>query len=455
VYSDSERHLFDDTGFIWRPRWFLINRFLAAGGVFAALASAKYVFRVETIRYSAILYLAAFLLTVNVIYCAWYRSNFPNGKDFPELNRKQLTLFTLVQVNVDLVILTLMLHFSGGATNPFSFYYFFHTILSSILLPTRLAYGEACTTALLFCTMTVLEGAGILRHYDLVPFGIHQHPVFIAGVCAAFSSALLIAVYMAASIMNRLRARQADLERSLEETARLESEKSHFMNVVAHDLKSPVASIETMVTSILSVYGREISPKALKALERIPVRTQELLRFIRELLDYSKIERLDGTQFPFVPVDLESIIARLTDVHLQTARNKKISLRVNAASGVPAIAGNPELLGHAAENLITNALRYTPEGGTVVIDIRSERDTVILEVSDTGIGIPENDIPHIFDDFFRAGNARKFTSGGTGLGLAIARGIVERHGGAIGVRSRLGEGTVFTVSFPRTLSKLS
>ncbi|MHB9027903.1 MAG: sensor histidine kinase [Candidatus Latescibacterota bacterium] len=455
MYTDSERRLFGDAGFIWRPRWFLINRFLAAAGVFAALAVAKYVFHIETIRYSAILYLAGLLLTVNIAYCAWYRSNSPNGKHSHGLNRNRLILFTMAQVNVDLIILTLMLHFSGGATNPFSFYYFFHTILSSILLPARLAYLEAFTAALLFCVMTVSEGTGILRHYDLVVSGIHQHPVFIAGVCTALSSALLIAVYMAAAIMNRLRARQAELVRALEETARLENEKSHFMNVVAHDLKSPVASIETMVTSILSVYGGELSPKARQVLERIPVRTQELLRFIRELLDYSKIEHYDGKQFPFEPVDLESVISGATDLHLQPARIKNISLRVNSASGVPPVAGNPELLGHAAENLISNALRYTPEGGEVTVDIRSEKNAVILEVADTGIGIPEDDIPHIFDDFFRAGNARKFTSGGTGLGLSITRGIVEKHGGTIVVRSRPGEGTVFTVKLPPAPSNLS
>jgi len=115
------------------------------------------------------------------------------------------------------------------------------------------------------------------------------------------------------------------------------------------------------------------------------------------------------------------------------------------------VRGNRNLLEHIAANLVSNAIRYTREEGSVTIDLHSTDGWIAFDVSDTGIGIPAVDIPHVFDDFFRAANARKFNATGTGLGLSITRGIVERHGGSIAVRSTPGEGTVFTVKIPQAM----
>ena len=127
---------------------------------------------------------------------------------------------------MDLLLLTLMLHFSGGATNPFIFYYFFHPLLSSILLSKKAAYVEAFVAAGMFCTMTIFEGYGILSHYNLFSPAYYSQPIFMAGIITAVTSALFIAVYMATSIMDRLRLHQRELEIALDELKRLETEKS-------------------------------------------------------------------------------------------------------------------------------------------------------------------------------------------------------------------------------------
>jgi signal transduction histidine kinase len=267
-------------------------------------------------------------------------------------------------------------------------------------------------------------------------------------MCAALSSALFIAVYMASSIMERLRVQRETLERALAETERLESEKSRFMNVVAHDLKSPLASIETMVSSALAVYGDRIPPKVREMMERIPVRTGELLKFIRELLDYSQIRSADLLEVQFEPLDLLPVLREVVDIQGSIARNRNITLSFNAARGVPPVMGNREYLKRVAANLISNAVRYTPENGSVTVTLSPVDKGAVLTVADTGIGIPADDLSRIFTDFFRAGNARKFSPSGTGLGLSIARSIVEMHGGAISVSSTVGAGTTFTVRLP-------
>ena len=219
------------------------------------------------------------LLATNLAYLGYYRLRLKDTTCDDSTSNRRLSRFIVAQINSDLILLTCMLHFSGGATNPFILYYFFHTILSSILLSRRGAYIEAGIASLLFSGMTFLEGVGLLHHYPL--FGPHYfaETPFMVAMIFAVSSALLIAVYMATSIMDRLRKHQSDLEHTLEEVRRLEEEKSSFLDVVAHDLKGPLAAIETMVTSTLMVHGDTMTPVVKQMLERIPRRTRDLGRF--------------------------------------------------------------------------------------------------------------------------------------------------------------------------------
>lgn len=432
---------------IFRPAWFLLNRFVAVVGVACAIPAARYVFGIKDIRYDALWLLTALLLASNLAYCAYHvYGSRAVGDD--SAARGRLIAFIAVQITTDLALLTLMLHFSGGATNPFVLYYFFHTMLASILLTKPLAYLEAACAASLFVAMTVLEGKGVVPHYHLVRPDTHDDPVFIAGISVAFVSALFIAVYMAESIMDRLRSRQDELERSLRETARLEAEKSRFLDVVAHDLKSPLAAIETMVTSILAVHGGDMTPKVREVMERIPARTRESIAFIRELLDFSRARNFDAIRAEFGPVDIASLSRDSVALFSDEAAAKNIELVFQAEAGSLPVRGDRDMLARMIGNLVSNAVRYTPDGGRVTVIAAARGGDAVVEVRDTGIGIPEEDIRHVFGDFFRARNARQFTRTGTGLGLSIVRSAAEAHGGSVDVESGVGSGTVFTVRIP-------
>jgi len=293
--------------------------------------------------------------------------------------------------------------------------------------------------------MTLLEGFRIVKHYNLVCLDYHEQAIFVTGMCFAVTSALFIAVYMATSMMDILRMRQDELEQALEETERLEAEKSQFLDIVVHDLKSPLAAIETMITSNLAVYGDKIPPKVKQVMERIPIRTSTLLKFIQELLDLSRIEKIDQVHMNFKPLNFLPIVTATVEMYMKQALEKNIQITLNSDPDIPPIVGNKDHLERMIANLISNAITYTQENGSVNIKITSENDEVILTVADTGIGISEDALPHIFSEFFRADNARKILSSGTGLGLSITKAIVEKHGGTISVKSAEGEGTVFTV----------
>jgi two-component system, OmpR family, phosphate regulon sensor histidine kinase PhoR len=434
--------------FLWSPRWFLLIRLFGVVAVAWAIFMSYSIFDIQTPHYFALWILSALLLMTNILYFTYCRASYlsEDSKD-PNIFRR-LQIFTIFQINSDLIILTFLLHYSGGATNPFILYYFFHVILSSILLSKTTAYMEACCATLMFNTMAILEGLGIVPHYTIFSTEVHSNVTFILGICFAFTSAIFLAVYMATSVVERLRQHERELEVALEEKARLEEEKARFLDIVVHDLKGPLASIETMVTSSLAVYGNEIPPKVKNIIERIPARTQSLLRFIKELLDFSQMQNTKHQHMVFETVNFNEVVAVSVDMQLNTASNKNIDISLIPASHPLTISGNMTLLEHMVTNLVSNAIQYTPENGSVSITVSSEKDDIVLRVADTGIGIPEKDIPNIFNDFFRAVNSRKFSSSGSGLGLSITREIAENHGGSISFTTQEGEGTVFTVRLP-------
>lgn len=434
--------------FIWRPKWFLSTRFLAVLGVMFAISASRLVFHITTFNYRALWILTALLLIINIIYVFYYRSGYFSRYGDKEVFARRLVRFTTVQINVDLLILTLMLHFSGGATNPFCFYYIFHVILSSILLSKRAAYIEAFVAAAMFGTITILEGYGIIPHYYLFNPRQYSIGIFMITMIIAEATTLFISVYMATTIMSRVRQYQLELVKALDELRQLELEKARLLEVVVHDLKSPIVAIESLVNSVLSVHGDTIDPNIKKVLERIPVRTQDLIRFIKKLLEFSRIKNMNQLQLQLKLLNFLPIVKTTVEIYMARAIDKNITVSVQSDPAIPPILGNKEHLESMVANLISNAILYTHENGSVTVKVGVEGNNVILTVADTGIGIPEDALPKLFTEFFRAPNAQKMNSTGTGIGMSIVKKIVDDHGGSITIKSQEGEGTAFTIRLP-------
>jgi two-component system phosphate regulon sensor histidine kinase PhoR len=145
------------------------------------------------------------------------------------------------------------------------------------------------------------------------------------------------------------------------------------------------------------------------------------------------------------PVDVALLVRRAAESAGPVAERKGLTLTVQAARELPELAGDRRLLAQALDNLVSNAIKFTPAGGTVTIRVRAAGEGVELEVQDSGVGIPADELPHLFERFFRASTAN---ASGTGLGLPIARSIAELHGGTISVDSAVGTGSTFWLSLP-------
>jgi len=224
--------------------------------------------------------------------------------------------------------------------------------------------------------------------------------------------------------------------------------KSEFVQMVTHELRSPLSAVQSMLRVMEEGYVGPLTPKQRDLIQRSKRRVSFLLSLVRDLLDLAagKIEQLKEERKEVV---LNEIITKVIEVMQTSAEEKGLELNVEIPEEPLTLLGFEDGLERVFTNLVSNAVKYTPAGGSVTVRAWSEDDQIKVEVSDTGIGIPEEALPRIFDEFYRAKNAKAIEVEGTGLGLAIVKDVVERHGGQISVQSVLGEGSTFCVTLPR------
>lgn len=239
-------------------------------------------------------------------------------------------------------------------------------------------------------------------------------------------------------------AREQAIRESLEELNRI---KTDFVSSVSHELRTPLTSILGYAEILGDGFGGELTAEQARMLGIVGRNAERLLALIEELLLMASLE--SGTlQLSLAPV---SVGALINDVHQTvipelTARAQHVE--VDVAPDADMITGDPRRLDRALLNLLTNAIKFTPEGGQVRVSARRAGEFVCIDVSDTGIGIPIEDQAKIFDRFFRSSSATLLAVPGTGLGLSITKMIVDAHGGRITVASQPDEGTTITIALP-------
>jgi len=223
--------------------------------------------------------------------------------------------------------------------------------------------------------------------------------------------------------------------------------KSDFVAMVAHELKSPLASVEQMIYALQVGCVHEAASSCNALHKRMTTRTKDLLRLIDNLLNLAKLE--SGTAvFNLEPVKGEDIIRDVIEIATPQAEGKKIELSYKPCGQEWWFNVDYDHMRTAIMNIVSNSIKYTPEGGQVVLSTSVAGGFANFAVKDSGIGINKEDVPHIFDRFFRVkGKATRHITG-SGLGLALVKQVIEAHQGYIDVQSTPDVGTTFTLSFP-------
>jgi signal transduction histidine kinase len=243
----------------------------------------------------------------------------------------------------------------------------------------------------------------------------------------------------------QLEAEAEALAREKAQLERLDKIKSTFTLTVAHELRAPVAAIQSYLRLILDGY---IAPGDQRHyLERAERRAEAQLELINDLLDLARLQDPD-IQVETEPVALEDVLDEVLDAMAAQAEDKGIGVTRDVDDQLPSVHVNPRHAKQLWNNLISNAIKYTPDGGQVRISLQEQDGVLVGAIEDTGIGIPEDEIRLIFEEFYRSKAAKAQTQLGTGLGLPIVKRILEAYGGSIEVESVPDQGSTFRFQLP-------
>jgi len=235
------------------------------------------------------------------------------------------------------------------------------------------------------------------------------------------------------------------------EFKRLEQIKADLVANVSHELRTPLTAIKGYIETLENENtSREERNHFLSIVKR---NTERLINIVSDLLVLSEIENRnslfrDDPRQDFEDIDVGEIVFSSLEAVKNNALDKKLNTVLDIEESLPPLKGNRFLLEQMIINLMDNAVKYTPEGGTIGIRCFKSNSELVLEVFDTGIGIPKEHIPRIFERFYRVDKTRSRKLGGTGLGLSIVKHIVILHGGKIEVQSEEGKGSRFIVTIP-------
>lgn len=248
-------------------------------------------------------------------------------------------------------------------------------------------------------------------------------------------------------LAHRLAASIDELERQRASVLELNQLKNDLIAVLAHDIKGPLTSIAGFAELLEEGYLE--GPGAVDAAHTIRANAQRLATLANDVLALSRIEHGE-LEIADEHVDLIELIRNVVETHV-AERNVHVKTKLKEAF----VRGDGDRLRQVFDNLIRNAIKYSPEGNPVEVTVERAGENFRVEVSDRGIGIPAEDIPRLFGRFARASNARRAKIAGTGIGLFIVKMIVERHGGSVDVESTLGEGSTFGAILPSFEARVS
>ncbi len=403
------------------------------------------------------------LAAVNLLWMtasrSLHRSIAERGEDDPATERSA-AVFANGQIAIDLLILTAILRFTGGIESPMALFYLFHMAIAPMLLPNWEAYLQGIWATALYAVLATAEASQwITPHYCFLigtgP-GVHYlQPMFVFASVAVVGAGISGTLYFTGRISARLyerervlRAVNQALRDSQEAIEALQQRKSSFMRTAAHQLKSPLAVIQTQVGLLRDGIVPEdtIEPTYRKIIKRC----RDAIDQVTDLLTFARVQDAEGSEANHAVTDLRQVLLEVClDHYAPIAHEKglKLDVRFPTEEDVMIHIARTDL-SDALANLVENAIKYTPAPGDIHVRLDQRDEQAIVSIQDTGMGFDEEKQEQLFDAYRRDNRALEAGISGSGLGLSIVRAVVERASGHIDVRSEIGKGSTFTLTFP-------
>lgn len=430
---------------IARVMWLVRVRWALAGGLLV-LATAFLANPAVSWKPMAWMYgLGGLTCLINVL--VWWQLRQYEQRPPADADSKIIGL-TAALVMLDMLVWMVAMLQSGGMMNPLAAVLVFLCGVAASLLPIRKAWEVVGTGAFIFLALAFMQAMGTLLPTAAM-FGMSATTS--AGKVATLIAGVVVSAMMALtclftdSILKRLRSINRRLVEANLELEGLDLVKSRFLRVSSHQLRGPLAAMHSLLSAMES--AGPVTPKQQELIGRIQSRSVEIMSQLDDMMRLSTIKEKAAETNWSHSIDAAVVLADIVSQFRDEAKARQISLECSSEGPAPVTAWE-DALDMIFEHLLSNALRYTPAGGRVRVELSQDAEHVRLKVSDTGIGIPADQQDRLFSEFFRATNARQ-VCGGTGLGLSIVHAIVGRLGGEISIRSGEGQGTEVLVTLPR------
>ncbi|HHH29900.1 MAG TPA: HAMP domain-containing histidine kinase [Polyangiaceae bacterium] len=347
----------------------------------------------------------------------------------------------------DVLVMTGAIYFTGGQASPLFAIYVIEISVIALL-------SNRGTTIVVFVLMLVA--------FSVMAVGIHlglltQHPSPVdvgalttrhVALHILFAALVLtLPTLYTSNILSSLRAKEEALEARTRELMRAGEQKSQFMANITHELRTPLHGISALVELLdEEVYG-PMNDKQREACDRIARSAEGLERMVDELLLLAKAEAGKLEYQPSL-IDVEEVTDNVVSSLRWMTELKALTLAVNVSPGLPKLTTDRGKLLQILLNLVANAIKFTPEGGEVALTVHGTDDAVVFEVRDTGIGIPDEALPHIFDEFSQVDGSDERSHGGIGLGLALVKRLTALLSAEVEAASTYGQGSTFTLRVP-------
>ncbi len=426
-------------------KWFIRIRWIALVILVISNYIVTHLFDIS-IREIPVFILSGLLLLLNIFHrIILHRITKDSGSRVTRRIKRNIHF----QIITDLIILTLILHYSGGVENPMILFYFFHLIIASSIFSTFQSYVYAVFALILAASLALLECFSIIPHYPLEGFVSHElykNVLYVFGAGFIFACTSGMVVGLSHMIIYRSIKTEETYVKTNIELENKDKLKNEYVLRVTHDIKGHIAAILSCLEVVRSKMTGPLNEAQEEFASRAYERTELLSDFIKDLLNLAKKRLKHANEFE--EFSLTDLIHKVVKSIRILMNDKSIDFNMYLDKSVGLIKGNPYTIEELYSNLLLNAVKYTPVNGHIELKVKSLPDQIITEISDSGIGIPKEDLPKVFDEFYRASNIPKDIKSGSGLGLSIAKQIVEDHKGRIWVTSEVGIWTRFTFILP-------
>ncbi|MGK9475946.1 sensor histidine kinase [Melioribacter sp. OK-6-Me] len=416
-----------------RNLWFIRLRYFAVISLLLFLIAGEFLlnFQFSNLQKIAISIIIISILSYNIIL---YKLRAYIKCDVSSFNSLHLSL---IQMILDLIALMILVYYTGIIESPLYLFFIFHMIIGSLILPAYVVYIMACIICLTLSFLTIMQNLGIIETHlisGLYDVRIPHTMAYDILSLITFTAMIFISVYLANNIVRQLYKREQQLRDTLQRLDEAEKAKQKYTIGIIHEVKTPVTAIKSIIDLILNNFLGDINSEIRDKLKRAQLRTDETLQLLNNILRLSRLKLLDIRSSEEIDI-YELIIGQINKME-ETIKAKSIDLSVkDIRESKKIIKSDITLLELAFSNLIANSIKYVNEGGIIEILLRENDYKLFIEICDNGIGIPKEDLPNIFQQFYRASNVIRSKHEGSGLGLALVKEIIERLGGTITAES--------------------